>query len=182
MIWPKPSHSPVTSNSHGTLPLILILHLTFLSLPPLCFPLVPKPHLSSHIPDLPTYLCIYHQWYCCIFAVTTTTNSTKLANIRCETWYFRYTVNHLRLSSTCILCYLQKKLEDSQRKYDDLAKRFNILQDFVFSNFGCTPEAATTYSTAVAVPSPTTITPPPPMPSPGHREVYHTQKWNTKHH
>ncbi|KAK4318433.1 hypothetical protein Pmani_010570 [Petrolisthes manimaculis] len=62
-----------------------------------------------------------------------------------------------------MLCQLQLKQEDSDRRhdetrklYDDLAQKFTILQEFVASNVGCAPEEALTYATVAAAPHPTT--------------------------
>ncbi|KAK4307795.1 hypothetical protein Pmani_020464 [Petrolisthes manimaculis] len=62
-----------------------------------------------------------------------------------------------------MLCQLQLKQEESDRRhdetrklYDDLAQKFTILQEFVASNVGCAPEEALTYATVAAAPHPTT--------------------------
>ncbi|KAK4307338.1 hypothetical protein Pmani_020869 [Petrolisthes manimaculis] len=62
-----------------------------------------------------------------------------------------------------MLCQLQLKQEESDRRhdeirkmYDDLAQKFAILQEFVASNVGCTPEEALTYANVAAAPNPTT--------------------------
>ncbi|KAK3891605.1 hypothetical protein Pcinc_004493 [Petrolisthes cinctipes] len=82
---------------------------------------------------------------------------------RCESCNDSYAANHFRASSTCILCQLQLKQEESDRRhdetskmYDDLAQKFSNLQDFVASNVGCAPEEALTYATVAAAPHPAT--------------------------
>ncbi|KAK3880764.1 hypothetical protein Pcinc_014745 [Petrolisthes cinctipes] len=72
-----------------------------------------------------------------------------------------------------MLCQLQLKQEESDRRhdetrkmYDDLAQKFSIFQDFVASNVGCAQEEALTYTTVDAAPHPATTTPPLTSPKP----------------
>ena len=70
--------------------------------------------------------------------------------IKCDSCHFRYAPNHYRRSPSCILCQLQRKLDESERRYEQLARKFSVLEDFVASNVGCSPETGVTYAAKAA--------------------------------
>ena len=53
----------------------------------------------------------------------------------------------------------QQRLDEAEKRNDELARKFSILEDFVASNIGCSPEAAVTYAAAAAAPHPTPAAP-----------------------
>ena len=71
-----------------------------------------------------------------------------VSNLRqCDTCRCRMAAYFFRGSSTCKLCLLQDRLlasershEETKRKYDDLARKFTSLHDFVSANVACSSE------------------------------------------
>ena len=82
---------------------------------------------------------------------------------QCEACMGRYAAQYFRNSSTCRLCMLQsevdllhRKDEEASKKYEELARKYDVLQEFVTNNIGCVPESVRTYANVLSSDRPAT--------------------------